>query len=55
MKKLVLLCSILATAAIMAEAQVLNNSNSNHANKFEQLGTLLPDPNATGYPASRSE
>lgn len=30
---------------VCIEAQIQNNSNSNHANKFEQLGTILPTPN----------
>jgi hypothetical protein len=38
-------------------AQVYNNSASNHGNKFEQLGTLLPTPNeqrtASGAPGVR--
>ncbi|WP_160369338.1 M1 family metallopeptidase [Sphingobacterium humi] len=40
----------------LASAQVSNNSQSNHGNKFEQLGTLLSDPNifrtASGAPGS---
>lgn len=43
--------------ACSANAQVLNNSGSNHANKFEQLGTILPTPNeqrtASGAPGSK--
>jgi hypothetical protein len=41
-----------------AEAQITeNNPGSNHANKFEQLGTVLPTPNeyrtASGAPGNR--
>jgi len=38
----------------VTQAQILNNSASNHGNKFEQLGTILPTPNeqrtASGAP-----
>src|SRR5690606_6236462 len=37
-------------------AQINNNTSSNHGNKFEQLGTMLSDPNifrtASGAPGS---
>ncbi len=44
--------------ATIADAQVIrNNPNSNHANKFEQLGTILPTPNeyrsASGSPGPK--
>src|SRR3954464_1374530 len=49
-----------ASAALWfaAPAQDLkNNPNSNHANKFEQLGTILPSPNeqrtASGAPGTK--
>jgi hypothetical protein len=55
MKKNLLLCSVLLSAGV--QAQIQNNSASNHANKFEQLGTILPTPNeqrlASGAPGSK--
>ncbi len=40
-----------------AGAQIQNNSASNHGNKFEQLGTILPTPNeqrtASGAPGTK--
>ncbi|MBE2231110.1 MAG: M1 family metallopeptidase [Chitinophagaceae bacterium] len=40
-----------------SSAQLMNNPNASHANKFEQLGTLLPTPNdqrtASGAPGVR--
>ncbi|MBA3899028.1 MAG: M1 family metallopeptidase [Bacteroidetes bacterium] len=56
MKKLKLLLSLLLVAFIFqAYAQnIQNNPQSNHGNKFEQLGTILPDANtyrtASGAP-----
>jgi len=53
MKKTLLLFIALAFGA-GAHAQLLNNPGSNHGNKFEQLGTILSDPNmyrsASGAP-----
>src|SRR6478609_1385272 len=53
MKRTVIVGLLLCIAA-MFNAQSLNNSNSNHGNKFEQLGTILPTPNeqrtASGAP-----
>ncbi|RYY53686.1 MAG: M1 family peptidase [Chitinophagaceae bacterium] len=47
--------SVLATAAIAQNPQ--NNPGSNHGNKFEQLGTVLPTPNeyrtASGAPGTK--
>ena len=47
---------ILACGALMAQ-NTLNNPGSNHANKFEQLGTILPTPNeyrtASGAPGTK--
>ncbi|HEY0666670.1 MAG TPA: M1 family metallopeptidase [Sphingobacteriaceae bacterium] len=46
--------SILLSVTFLASAQNQNNPGSNHGNKFEQLGTLLQDPNiyrtASGAP-----
>lgn len=45
---------VFAASPFPVEAQHLNNPASNHGNKFEQLGTLLSDPNvyrtASGAP-----
>ena len=54
MKK-VLSLFILLTFTIFVNAQdIKNNPGSNHGNKFEQLGTILPTPNeyrtASGAP-----
>jgi len=53
MKKTLLLLSAIAFS-ISSYAQLLNNPGVNHGNKFEQLGTVLSDPNmyrsASGAP-----
>jgi hypothetical protein len=56
MKKIALF--IVATLFQFAFAQnIQNNPNSNHGNKFEQLGTILPTPNenrtASGAPGNK--
>ncbi|MGL5892608.1 MAG: hypothetical protein ACRC3B_22135, partial [Bacteroidia bacterium] len=43
-----ILYSLFASAALLAAAllpaqNIYNNPTSNHGNKFEQLGTILPD------------
>ena len=54
-----LLLSIPATVAIFAATaqDIRNNPESNHGNKFEQLGTILPTPNeyrtASGAPGPK--
>ncbi|HVU95912.1 MAG TPA: M1 family metallopeptidase [Puia sp.] len=52
-KPLLLFMSLAATGATMAQ----NNSTSNHGNKFEALGTMLPTPNeyrtASGAPGPK--
>jgi len=57
MKKYQLLIFMLVGLATTMQAQIQNNSNSNHANKFEQLGTILPTPNeqrtASGAPGTK--
>src|SRR5262245_64305755 len=57
MKKQVLLYGLLLMMTISVRAQIQNNSSSNHANKFEQLGTILPTPNeqrsASGAPGGK--
>ncbi|MEJ2881341.1 M1 family metallopeptidase [Pedobacter sp. GR22-6] len=45
MKKTLLLFASL-TFSISGFAQLLNNPGSNHGNKFEQLGTIISDPNS---------
>src|SRR5690349_4540118 len=49
---------LLSVISVTAWAQnPMNNPGSNHGNKFEQLGTVLPTPNdfrtASGAPGSR--
>ncbi len=57
MRKL-LLFTVLALAFCGIQAQnIMNNPTSNHGNKFEQLGTILPTPNeyrtASGAPGPK--
>ena len=56
MQKLVLFCSLLISCSVYAQ-DIRNNPNSNHGNKFEQLGTILPTPNeyraASGAPGPK--
>lgn len=48
--------SLIATASLFAQ-NIQNNPQSNHGNKFEQLGTILPTPNeyrtASGAPGTK--
>jgi hypothetical protein len=48
---------LMMLAGLTASAQIQNNANSNHGNKFEQLGTILPTPNeqrtASGAPGPK--
>ena len=58
MKLFSLTSVFLISACIISNAQnVQNNPNSNHGNKFEQLGTTLPTPNeyrtASGAPGPK--
>ncbi|WP_170845708.1 M1 family metallopeptidase [Parapedobacter composti] len=50
----VLLLYLLTIFSFQTQAQLQNNPGANHGNKFEQLGTLLSDPNvyrtASGAP-----
>lgn len=52
---LTLLCGLGLSASVMAQHQ--NNPGSNHGNKFEQLGTMIQDPNmyrsASGAPGPK--
>ena len=58
MKKLFTLCFLLlSTCSVMFAQDIHNNPGSNHGNKFEQLGTILPTPNeyrtASGAPGPK--
>ncbi len=58
MKKHMLLSCLLLTSVSLLQAQnIQNNASSSHANKFEQLGTILPTPNeqrtASGSPGPK--
>ena len=45
------------TLSVANSQDIKNNPGSNHANSFEQLGTILPTPNeyrtASGAPGSK--
>jgi hypothetical protein len=47
----------LTGASVLTAQNIQNNPSSNHGNKFEQLGTILPTPNeyrtASGAPGSK--
>ena len=54
-KKLVSTCLLMiASVTVLIAQDIRNNPTSNHGNKFEQLGTILPTPNeyrtASGAP-----
>src|ERR1051325_4477067 len=55
-KGLFLLAATVGFAAAFSQ-DIKNNPNSNHGNKFEQLGTILPTPNeyrtASGAPGPK--
>lgn len=57
MKQLALSCLLLATVSVIQAQNIQNNPSSGHANKFEQLGTILPTPNeqrtASGAPGPK--
>lgn len=57
MRKIVLSISVFMFALAGISQNIKNNPNSNHGNKFEQLGTILPDPNsfrtASGAPGKQ--
>ena len=57
MRKLLFLFLFLCWAGLMNAQDIRNNPNSNHGNKFEQLGTILPTPNeyrtASGAPGPK--
>jgi len=58
MKKILIAsCFMLGVFGLTNAQDVQNNPNSNHGNKFEQLGTILPTPNeyrtASGAPGPK--
>src|SRR5215467_11963017 len=58
MKKILLtVCVQILACSILLAQDIENNGASNHGNKFEQLGTVLPTPNdyrtASGAPGPR--
>jgi hypothetical protein len=57
MKRLVFFLSLCFAVFSLKAQNIQNNSASNHGNKFEQLGTILPSPNdyrtASGAPGSK--
>ena len=56
MRRLLVLLFIISALAVKAQ-DIRNNPTSNHGNKFEQLGTILPTPNeyrtASGAPGPK--
>ncbi len=56
MKQLLLVLSVFAASQSTFAQNIQNNPQSNHGNKFEQLGTILPDANdfrsASGAPGN---
>jgi hypothetical protein len=57
MRKLGLIVLMVAFAFVAQAQNIMNNPGSNHGNKFEQLGTILPTPNeyrtASGAPGPK--
>jgi hypothetical protein len=57
MKRIILLFVVFLSIGGFSFAQIQNNAGSNHANKFEQLGSILPTPNeyrtASGAPGAK--
>ena len=57
MKKMLLVALLFNVALSMYAQNIMNNPTSNHGNKFEQLGTILPTPNeyrtASGAPGPK--
>jgi hypothetical protein len=50
-------CIVCVTTSLVVAQNIKNNPMSNHGNKFEQLGTILPTPNeqrtASGAPGAK--
>jgi hypothetical protein len=57
MKKLAVILLVFGLALNAGAQNIMNNPTSNHGNKFEQLGTILPTPNeqrtASGAPGTK--
>ncbi|MEO5892750.1 MAG: M1 family metallopeptidase [Ferruginibacter sp.] len=57
MKKFTVLLFVICTYLIAGSQDIKNNPGSNHGNRFEQLGTILPTPNeyrtASGAPGPK--
>jgi hypothetical protein len=57
MKKIFVLASTLFITTLSSAQDIRNNPGSNHGNRFEQLGTILPTPNeyrtASGAPGPK--
>ena len=57
MKQMFFVLIVLFSLAVSSAQDIQNNPNSNHGNKFEQLGTILPTPNeyrtASGAPGPK--
>ena len=57
MKQLTAFVFLLFTGIIVNAQDIKNNPGSNHGNRFEQLGTILPTPNeyrtASGAPGPK--
>src|SRR5215204_5029081 len=57
MKRMFFVFAVLFSLAFAQAQDIKNNPNSNHGNKFEQLGTILPTPNeyrtASGAPGPK--
>ncbi len=57
MKRVLIVIAILAFSNLLFAQDIRNNPSSNHGNKFEQLGTILPTPNeyrtASGAPGPK--
>lgn len=46
-KKIAILFLSVFSAILINAQDIKNNPGSNHGNRFEQLGTILPSPNDT--------
>ncbi len=57
MKKLLVCITALLLITLVQGQDIRNNPGSNHGNRFEQLGTILPTPNeyrtASGAPGPK--
>jgi hypothetical protein len=57
MRKLLFLFSLILSISAASAQDIKNNPGSNHGNRFEQLGTILPTPNeyrtASGAPGPK--